>query len=309
MEKTKLLIIGYSSFVRRRVIPSLRKNKNLNFCICSKSNKINIDKNILFNNYQDALNKFSPKIVYISNINSLHFTYAKIILKKGYNVIIDKPVTLDIKKTKELLKIAKKNRLLFVEATLFNYHKVFEIMKKICGGVKEINHIQSNLNHPLIRSPKEIKKIKGDCESDMATYAAAILRLFTKNSTSNLSVYRNYFKNTKTVKSFYITSNSKKCTYFGNFAFQKEYTQQIIFYTKNKIVYSPQRVFALPLNKNLEITLKTKNKTKKVKVKKDDCIENFFKLILIALKSKKKFFFYNIMIDDAEIRDAIKKTI
>jgi len=307
MSKTKLLIIGYSSFVRRRVEPSLKKNKLFDYCISSKSNKININKKILFNNYEDALNFFLPEIVYISTVNSLHYNYAKKILEKGFNVIIDKPATLNIKATKKLLKIAKRKKLLFAEATLFNYHKVFDIIKKICNGFDKVEHIQSNLNHPLVRSPKEIKKINGDCEFDMSPYAAAIIRLFTKNDFTNLNVNRNYFIKSKTVKSFYITANSKTCNYFGNFSFQREYNQQVIFYTKNKIIYSPQRMFAPPYDKNLEITVKSKNKIKKIKVKKDDCINNFFKLILISLKNKKYNFWLNTMLQDAKIRDIIKK--
>jgi len=307
MSKTKLLIIGYSSFVRRRVEPSLKKTKLFDYCISSKSNKIDINKKILFNNYEDALKKFKPEIVYISTVNSLHYNYAKKILEKGFNVIIDKPATLNIKATKTLLKIAKRKKLLFAEATLFNYHKVFDIIKKICNGFNQVEHIQSNLNHPLVRSPKEIEKINGDCESDMSPYAAAIIRLFTKNDFKNININRNYFINSKIVKNFYITTNSKTCTYFGNFSFQREYNQQIIFYTKDKIIYSPQRMFAPPYDKNLEITVKSKNKIKKIKVKKDDCINNFFKLILISIKNKKYNFWLNTMLQDAKIRDIIKK--
>ena len=72
------------------------------------------------------------------------------------------------------------------------------------------------------------------------------------------------------------------------------------------IIYSPQRVFAPPHNKNLEIILKTKNKIKKLKVKKDDCINNFFKLVLTSLSTENYSFFYNIMIQDAKIRQLIK---
>jgi|TARA_B110000444_G_scaffold209194_1_gene203921 predicted dehydrogenase len=307
MSKTKLLIIGYSSFVRRRIEPSLKKNKLFEYCISSKSNKINTNKKILYNNYEEALKKFAPEIVYISTVNSLHYDYAKKILNKGFNVIVDKPVTLNIKATKTLLKIAKEKKLLLAEATLFNYHRVFDIMKRLCNGINQIEHIQSNLNHPLVRSPREIAKINGDCESDMSPYAAAIIRLFIKNNLKNLSINRNYFINSKVVKNFYITTNSKTCNYFGNFSFKREYNQQIIFYTKDKIIYSPQRIFAPPYDKNLQITVKSKNKIKKIKVKKDDCINNFFKLILISLKNKKYNFWLNTMLQDAKIRDIIRK--
>ena len=141
----------------------------------------------------------------------------------------------------------------------------------------------------------------------MAIYASSIIRLFMKNEIKNLSVNRNYFKNTRIVKNFYIKTNSKKSTYFGNFAFEREYSQQIIFYTKDKIIYSPQRVFALPYNNNLEIIVKTNNKFKKIKVKQDDCINNFFKLVLSALKSKRFNFFYKTILQDGKNRNIINK--
>ena len=78
-------------------------------------------------------------------------------------------------------------------------------------------YAQSNLLNA--RVPQEIGKINGDCESDMSPYAAAIIRLFTKNDFKNLNINRNYFINSKIVKNFYITTNSQTCTYFGNFSF------------------------------------------------------------------------------------------
>ena len=306
MTKTKLLIIGYSSFAKRRLIPSLDKNKNFNYCFCSKSKKININDKILYNSYQEALKKFKPEIVYISLINSLHYSYAKNILEKGFNVIVDKPITLNIKTAKQLLKIAIRKKLFLAEATLFNYHRVFSVIKKICNGFDKVEHIRSDHSYPLKRSTKAIAKKHGDCEYDMSPYAAAIIRLFMKDSFKNLNTNKNYFKNTKLVKSFYIKKNSNMCTYFGNFSFEREYSQQITFYTKNKIIYSPQRIFALPHDENLEITVKTKNKFKKIKIKKDDCINNFFKLVISALKNKKYNFFYNNILNDAKIRNIIK---
>ncbi len=307
MPKTKLLIIGYSSFARRRLIPSLKRNKKFNYCICSKSNKINNKIKIFYNNYQIALRKFRPNIVYISTINSLHLNYAKKILKMGFNVIVDKPITLNLKSTINLLKIAKRKKLFLAESTLYNYHRVFKIIEKECDGIKNIQLIKSDLNHPLVSSVKRIKKIKGDCEYDMAVYASTIIRLFMKNKVNNLTVDRNYFKNSKLVKNFYVKNNSKNCTYFGNFAFDREYSQQIIFYTKSKIIFSPQRIFALPY-KNLEIIVKTKNKLKKIKVKKDDCINNFFKKVLYSLKRRKYDFFYKTLLQDGKNRDIINNS-
>ena len=122
MKKINLLILGNSNFVKRRVVSSLNKIKEINYKICSKSQK---NKKIFFNNYTKAL-KSNPDIVYISLVNHLHYKYAKIALNIGLNVVVDKPITTKLYQVKELIKIAKKKKLLLSEATLFNYHGVFD---------------------------------------------------------------------------------------------------------------------------------------------------------------------------------------
>ena len=235
MSKIKLLILGYSSFARRRLLPSIKKNKKIKYYICSKSQKINPKTRILFNDYNQALSLVSPDIVYISLINSLHFMYAKMSLKKGFNVIVDKPITTSLRETKELLKIAKRKNLLLSEATLFNYHRVFDKILQLCNGKKNILHIQSNLNHPLVKGPKILIKNKGDCEMDMVPYVTSIIRLFTSNKIKELKIYREYFKRTKAVKNFFIMTKLKNCTYFGNFGLNREYIHQMSFFTKGGI--------------------------------------------------------------------------
>ena len=40
MKKIKLLIIGYSKFVEKRLIKSIKKIKKIDYRVCSKSKKI-----------------------------------------------------------------------------------------------------------------------------------------------------------------------------------------------------------------------------------------------------------------------------
>ena len=309
MRKIQLLILGYSSFVKRRVLPAIKKIQKIEYFICSKSNKINLKEKILFNNYNQALTKTKPDIVYISLINSLHFKYAKKALEKGLNVIVDKPITTSLQETKILLKLAQKKKLLISEAMLYNHHNVFNKIIKLCNGVNNISHIQSNFNIPLIKNSNEITKIKGDCEMDMGPYAASIIRLFSDKTITELKVFKEYFKtNKKAVKSFFVLAKLKNCTYFGNFGFDKTYISNIIFFTKNKIISSPNRIFALPPNKDVSILVKEKKTIKKMNIKKDDCILNYFKKILYAIEYKKNENFYKNILSDAIIREKINLT-
>ena len=114
MKRIKLLIIGYSKFVEKRLIKSIKKIKKIDFRVCSKSKK---NKMIYYMDYLEGLN-FKPDLVYISLTNHLHYKYAKIFLKKGYNVIVDKPITDSFKKTSELVKIAK-SKIYYYQSQLY----------------------------------------------------------------------------------------------------------------------------------------------------------------------------------------------
>ena len=183
MKKTKILFFGYSSFLKRRIIPSIKRNDKIEYFICSKSQKRNTKEKVLFNDYLQSLKVVKPDLVYISLINSLHFKYAKILIKKGFNVIVDKPIALSFRQTKELVGLAKKKNLFLAESTLFNYHKVFDRMLNLSSGKKNIKMIQSYFHIPV----KYLKN--ADCEEDMSPYAAAIIRLFTNKKIISLKVH------------------------------------------------------------------------------------------------------------------------
>ena len=118
-------------------------------------------------------------------------------------------------------------------------------------------------------------------------------------------MFKEYFKTNKAIKSFFILAKIENCTYFGNFGFDKEYASQITFFTKNKIIVSPHKIFALPSNKAVSIFLKENNETQKINIKKDDCVQHFFKKVLYAFKKKNFNGFYNDLINDAIIRNKI----
>jgi len=104
----KILILGYSNIVRRRVI-SVLKEKKIIFFIASKTFKKKIPGvKKQFKSYNYALNKCNPDLVYISLPNSEHFYWAKKSLKHKFNTIVDKPITSTERQLEELIDISKK---------------------------------------------------------------------------------------------------------------------------------------------------------------------------------------------------------
>jgi len=304
MKKINLLILGNSSFVKRRLIKSLNTIKTINYKICSKSKQ---GKDIFFKDYKEAL-KSKPDLVYISLCNHLHFKYAKIALLKGAHVIVDKPIAPALKQVKELVRIAKKKKLLISEATLFNYHKVFKKINELLGGIKKLNLIQSNFNIPQTKTLSQISLTKSDCFMDMSPYAASLLRLYLNSKIDHLTFHKENFSNNKNIKSFYIFANNKKTKYFGNFSVGNEYLSQIIFSSDKKIIYLNSQAFALPSNKKIKIVLKEKNKYKNILINKDDSIKNYFNEILSSIDINSFNKFYNLVVNDAKMRNMIMKS-
>ena len=303
--KTKILFLGNSSFLQRRILPAVKKIEKLEILICSKSSKINKEKKIYYNNYYKALSS-KPDIVYVSLTNNLHFKMAKSALKKNCNVIVDKPITQNLIEAKKLIKIAKKKKLLLAEATVFNYHKAFKEVIKIIGNSRNIIHIQSNFNIPIIKNISQLRQTNGDNLMDMSPYAAAIIRLFFKKK-FKISIRKTFYNNTKLVKNFYIFCDSQKLTYFGNFGNEREYLSEVKFFSKKKIISINHQAFALPANKKILLTVKENNKLIKINTLKDDAIKNFMNDVLKSIRNKKYENYYNNIFFDASIRDQLRK--
>ena len=126
--KNKILLIGYSNIARKRYINTFKKNK-IPFCVASKSFTKKIKGAYKqFNDYNKALNQSHANIVFLSLPNSMHFYWSKKILKSGFHLIVDKPITTKVGELDQLISIAKKKKLLLTEATFFNYHEQFDFV-------------------------------------------------------------------------------------------------------------------------------------------------------------------------------------
>ena len=299
--KKKILVIGYSSFVRRRVIKSLKKIKKLDIFICSKSNKTNKKEKIFFNDYKVALNSENFDYVYISLTNNLHFKYAKMALDLGMNVIVDKPITISFQKTLDLIKIAKKKKLILFELTIFNYHIAYEKILKLIGGKNKIQSIHANFNIPLPKKLNLISQRFDGCNYNMGSYAAAIVRLYLfgkieKKFVSKIN-FSGKYKNIN--KEFNILIKNKSCSFFGNFSISREYISNLIFMGNQKIIEIPFQAFALPCDKKITINMKKNNKRYVMKYK-DDYIKKAFENIIYAKYSKN--YYYEMIILDNKIK-------
>ena len=302
----KVLILGYSNIVKKRVL-SVLKEKKIKIFIASKSYKKKIPGiGRQFQSYEYALKKCKPNIVYISLPNSKHFEWAKKSLKHKYNTIIDKPITSNVKQLDELIKLSKKNKRLLVESTFFNYHIQ---IKKIIRMYKNDIYKKINAKFVIPKPGKESilmsKKLQGGVLMDMGPYISSIPRLFNlkKLIKKRIKIKRNKDKLILSIKFF---MNFKEGDYNGFFKFGGKYKNQIII-TNKKTKSSITRVFSPPYDENLILKSISKKKEKIIKFKKDNSFRNFFAEVLKIIKEKKFNFYYKRMRHDSVFRINLTK--
>jgi len=307
----KILILGYSSLCKKKIIPLLKKKfSKIKFCICSKSQKKeNIGASEWYRSYKDALERSQADLVYISLPNSIHYYWAKKSLQNNYHVIVDKPATLNFQQAKDLVKYARKRKKLLSEAIVFNYHYQIDKSIKEINSLKNLNHVDARFLIPKLEKKnfRNYNKYGGGCSYDMGPYAAAAFRIFINQNYQKINFCKSFKENEKGLnKSFKIYIIAGKKSFFGYFSHNGEYENSLTLFTKRKNV-TINRVFSPPNDINLTFKVNESNIRKKKKLKKDDAFLNYFKKVIILLKTKKFKNSYQNLLKDSFFREKLIK--
>ena len=302
----KILILGNSSILRRKIYPSLKKIKNLSIEVASKNKIYSFSKIKMYKSYKKAIEKTDSKLVYISLINSEHYKWAKYSLMHSKHVIIDKPFTLSLDKTNSLVELASKKKLFISEAIVFHKHSRFKKLLSNINYRKKIN-ISASFHIPKLEKNnfRNKKKYGGGCFNDMAPYASFLIYLFFCNKYYKIIKSGNK-KKANIKKNFNITVENRKVKLSGSFKFNSEYKNEILIENCGKQYYI-DNAFSPPIDKITELSIVTDRIQKiiKLKLKKENAFDKYFSEIFKLIKNKKYNFFYHEIKKIAEIKKKI----
>ena len=101
---------------------------------------------IAYGSYTELLCDENVNVVYISSVNSEHYSMAKAALEKGKHVVCEKPCTISSVQTKELFDIAEKRGLFLMEAQKMLFLPVIKQVLEAAraGEIGEIKLIEFN---------------------------------------------------------------------------------------------------------------------------------------------------------------------
>lgn len=140
-------IWGTSKHSVEKLLPCLLKQNNLNFIgFLSRSQKeikYNNLKFPVFTDEDDFCGMNEIDLIIIATPPALHFENAIKALSKNKNVIVEKPITIDLKDTKLLCNIAKEKELLLVEGFYYKYNPHYKIIK---NNIIELDKKNTTIN-------------------------------------------------------------------------------------------------------------------------------------------------------------------
>lgn len=143
----KLGIMGSGGIVQEVLVAlkPLKEIKLTSICVRAhseaKGRELAAAHNIpaVFTDYDEFLQSADIDFVYIGVINSAHYEYTKKALETGKNVIVEKPFASNAAEVKELIELAKAQKLFLFEAVSLlhmpNFAKLVELLPQI-GKIK-----------------------------------------------------------------------------------------------------------------------------------------------------------------------------
>ena len=314
----KLLFIGYSNLIKKRIFPILSDLPGIDtVCIAKyalqswddeyKQIKQHVE---LYDDYESAIRLSKADLVYISTTNNSHFELAMSTLNAGMHTVIDKPATLLLTETEKLINIATQKNLLLSESVVYLYHPQLSLIRSLFEQENvEPKHLTVMFSFPPLNPDnfRYKKELGGGAFLDTGAYAVSIGR---------------YFFNSQVQETFYIENESREDgldlsyslllkypggkSVTGHFGFTTEYINRLNILSE-KINIDVDRIFTIPDNIENVIHVCSNNKSYEVKAEAGNTFKTYLQHILECLGSNNFDDLYSAMLSDATTRDVIIK--
>jgi dTDP-3,4-didehydro-2,6-dideoxy-alpha-D-glucose 3-reductase len=311
-----ILFIGYSNLVKKRILPILSQLEFISKVSIAKYDNQVWDNNMenieLFDNYNAAYKECTPDIVYVSTVNSTHFEYAELWLKKKCHVIVDKPATLNLFDATKLIKLAKSKKCLIAESTVYLYHPQFSKIKNIFLKYNDKpKFITAHFSFPPL-NPDNFRynaELGGGAIYDTAAYCVSLGRYFFNDKPNELHAVCNEKNKDELDLSYSVLMKYKNnSSMIGHFGFTSEYINRLTL-IGSKLIIDVDRVFTIPEDYVNNIYVKYNNKTETIQAPSSNTFINFLNEINKDLQTKQFDKFAEDMQIDAEVTSMILKNI
>lgn len=145
-------IIG-TGFISSDFIESTKFDTRANaYAICSRNletaNKFKAEHNleVAYTDYKQMITDDNIQVIYIASPNGLHVEHARMAIKAGKHVLIEKPMVIFPAEVSELYMLAKKHNVFIMEAYVSLTYNTFNQVKSWIENLGEIGKVDFHLD-------------------------------------------------------------------------------------------------------------------------------------------------------------------
>jgi predicted dehydrogenase len=308
----RLLILGYSSIVERRVMPAAAKVDAIaQISIASKSRPQPEGwpkQGRFFNDYAAALRDSDSDLIYLSLPNAMHEHWVMAALAAGRHVVVDKPAMMTLAASERAVDAARRANRVVAEATVFGYHPHLEALAAFAveQGPPTQAAVQFIIPPLPIGNFRNHRELGGGCLLDMAPYAAATMRILGGGAASEITALAGgRHPETGVDMGFSVLARlGNGGAFSGHFSFEGEYQNRLLVVGRSGSVLI-ERVFTPPADHRMEWRRRVRNVDDVVTFEPADTFARFLAAVTSAIDGGDHESFHRDLLSDARCRDMI----
>jgi len=308
----RLLILGYSSIVERRVIPAAANVEAITEISIASKGRPQPDgwpkQGRFFNDYAAALRDHDSDLVYLSLPNAMHEPWVMEALAAGKHVVVDKPAMMTLAASERALDAARRANRIVAEATVFGYHPQFEALAAFVAEHGPPTQAAAQFIIPPLSTGnfRNHRELGGGCLLDMGPYAAATMRILGGGPASEITALAGgRHPETGVDMGFSVLARlGNGGAFSGHFSFEGEYQNRLLVVGRSGSVLI-ERVFTPPADHQMEWRRRARNVDDVVTFEPADTFARFLAAVTSAIGGGDHESFHRDLLSDARCRDMI----
>lgn len=313
----RLLILGYSSIVERRVLPAAAKVgaiEEVSLASKSRPRPAGWPKaGPFFGDYKTALRDSNSDLVYLSLPNALHEHWVMAALASGKHVVVDKPAMMTLAGSESAVSEARRLKRLVAEATVFGYHPQFETLATFLAEIAPVTQaaVQFIIPPLPIGNFRNHAELGGGCLLDMGPYAAATMRILggAGGVSEVAALAGGRHPQTGVDMGFSVLARlGNGAAFSGHFSFEGEYQNRMLVVGRSGSVLT-ERVFTPPADHQMEWRRRLRNADDVVTFEPSDTFARFLEAVASAIAAGDHEHFHRDLLADARCREMIASAL
>ena len=312
-----LLFLGYSSIVRRRVLPAARTVSAIH-CISVASRSHGRDGaaglaedggavDRWYPDYDTALTSAAADVVYVSGANADHAEWVMHALHHGCHVIVDKPAFLDLETAEAAVRLAREQDRGLAEATVFLFHPQAAALRALVDPADSaVTRATATFSFPPL--PPDDFRYRADCGGgslyDLGPYAAATNRLLFGAAPDGVhctALSRDTSRDGGVDTSFSVLlTHGDGGSLAGHFGFVTAYQNRLSVMTRSRTI-DADRLFTTPPDLACTLRVREGHDDRAVPVAPGDAFALFLEAFVDAIGRRDFGPFERALLDDAAL--------